>query len=129
MHLRHLLVATSIMACGGGATAHGTLERSDEEGSTFERVSDHETENGSVAAADVPYDRAIQKSVHNAYERDEPLLDQLVYHRVRSLELDVHTRREGASAPARDWFVYHEDYPGLRGTTCLQLSDCLGQIA
>ncbi len=78
---------------------------------------------------DVPYYRAVQKSVHNAYERREPLLDQLVYHRVRSLELDIHVRREGAIAPSGDWFVYHEDNPVMRNTSCAQLSDCLGQLA
>ena len=78
---------------------------------------------------DVPYDRAVQKSVHNAYERKEPLLDQLVYHRARSIELDVHVRREGAIAPSGDWFVYHEDNPVMRRSSCAQLSDCLGQLA
>ena len=81
------------------------------------------------AGADVPYDHAIQKSVHNAYSRAEPLLDQLIYHRVRSLELDIHTMREGNAAPPRDWFVYHEDNPLMRSTSCSQLSDCLGQLA
>jgi len=78
---------------------------------------------------DVPYDRAVQRSIHNAYERFEPLLDQLVYHRVRSIELDLHVRREGAIAPSGDWFVYHEDNPVMRRSSCSQLSDCLGQLA
>ena len=82
-----------------------------------------------VGGADVPYDQAVQKSIHNAYERNEPLLDQLVYHRVRSLELDIHVRREGAVAPTGDWFVYHEDNPVMRRSSCAQLTDCLGQLA
>lgn len=75
---------------------------------------------------DVPYDRAVQKSVHNAYERSEPLLDQLVYHRARSVELDIHVKGKSASAPASEWFVYHGD-PTV--TSCTKLSDCLGQLA
>lgn len=79
-------------------------------------------------AANVPYDQAIQKSAHNAFERDEPLLDQLMYDRVRSLELDIHATKTGYSAPAGDWFVYHEDFPALRYTSCEMLSDCLALV-
>jgi hypothetical protein len=78
---------------------------------------------------DVPYDRLFQKSVHNAYARSEPLLDQLIYHRVRSVELDIHTSRAGMHVPAGDWFVYHEDLPLSRDSSCTRLSDCLGQLA
>jgi hypothetical protein len=79
--------------------------------------------------AEVPYGAAIMKATHNAYDRDEPLFDQLVYHRIRSLELDVHTSRSGTDAPASDWFVYHADVPFMRDSSCSMLSDCLGQIA
>lgn len=75
------------------------------------------------------YDRVVQKSVHNAYSRFEPLLDQLIYHRVRSLELDIHTSKSGVPAEAGEWFVYHEDYPLFRDTSCARLGDCLGQLA
>lgn len=61
-----------------------------------------------------------QKSAHNAYERHEALIDQLVYHRIRSLELDLHT-----GDTAGDWFVYH-DVP--TATTCRLLSDCLRDV-
>jgi hypothetical protein len=57
------------------------------------------------------------------------LIDQLVYHRVRSLELDIHVHREGTATPAGEWFVYHEDNPLMRTTSCVRLSDCLGQLA
>lgn len=80
-------------------------------------------------AAAIAYDRVVQKSVHNAYSRFEPLLDQLVYHRVRSLELDIHTSKAGVTAAPGEWFVYHEDYPLFRDTSCRGLTDCLGQLA
>ena len=80
-------------------------------------------------AASIPYDHVVQKSVHNAYDRFEPLLDQLVYHRVRSLELDIHTSKSGVAAAPGEWFVYHEDYPLFRDTSCTGLTDCLGQLA
>lgn len=84
-----------------------------------------------VSAADsgsTRYDQAIQKSSHNAYGRAEPLFDQLVWHGIRSIELDVHASKAGRPAPNGDWFVYHEDYPLLRDTSCNALSDCLGQL-
>ncbi|MGC4079475.1 MAG: Ca2+-dependent phosphoinositide-specific phospholipase C [Rubrivivax sp.] len=77
----------------------------------------------------VAYDQVTQKSVHNAYEKDEPLFDQLVWHRVRSVELDIHTGRSGESDMPGDWYVYHEDLPFFRDTTCFRLSECLTQIS
>lgn len=84
---------------------------------------------GAAAGLDVPYDQVVQKSVHNAYARFEPLLDQLVYHRVRSVEVDIHDSRSGIDARRGDWFVYHGDQPFNRETNCTHLSDCLGQLA
>jgi hypothetical protein len=60
------------------------------------------------------YNEVQQKAIHNAYMKAEALLDQLVYHRVRSFELDLHARPRQASlctgsrydAP-NDWYVYH----------------------
>lgn len=77
----------------------------------------------------VPYAAVIQKSVHNSYERLEPLLDLLVYHRVRSVELDIHSGKAGTTAANGQWFVYHDDMPFFRDTSCESLSDCLGQLA
>ena len=81
------------------------------------------------ARGDVRYSDAVQKSTHNAYDRAEPLLDQLLYHRIRSLELDVHASKAGQSAPGGDWFVYHEDAPLFRDSSCVTLSSCLRQVA
>ncbi|MCL2776440.1 MAG: hypothetical protein FWD73_00440 [Polyangiaceae bacterium] len=75
------------------------------------------------------YDQLVQKSAHNAYERFEPLFDQLAWHGVRSVELDIHETKHGEPSPRGNWFVYHEDYPLFRDTTCTMLSDCLGQLA
>lgn len=77
----------------------------------------------------VSYAAAIQRSSHNSYERLEPLLDQLVYHRIRSVELDIHAGKNGGTTASGDWFVYHEDVPFLNDTSCTRLSDCLGQVA
>ncbi len=134
MHLGRLVVASLFLACGGAKSAPDDAPTSDRgrerpPASTDGGAGDGDDAPAEEPGAEVPYDRAIQKSVHNAYERYEPLIDQLVYHRVRSLELDIHVRREGATAPAGDWFVYHEDKPLLRKTSCMRLSDCLGQLA
>ncbi|MBL8611250.1 MAG: chitobiase/beta-hexosaminidase C-terminal domain-containing protein [Myxococcales bacterium] len=75
------------------------------------------------------YAEVQQKSVHNAYERDEPLFDQLVYHRVRSVELDVHNGQGGKPDVPGDFYVYHEDLPLFRDTSCDRLSQCLGVLA
>ena len=53
------------------------------------------------------YHEIRAKSAHNAYERDEGLFDQLAYHRVRSLELDIHTDKVGWPSQKDDWYVYH----------------------
>ncbi len=75
------------------------------------------------------YNQVRQKSSHNSYERQEALLDQMIYHRIRSLELDIH-RGKGSRWPSRygDWYVYHVDIPGLNSTTCHRLSDCLQEL-
>ncbi len=68
-----------------------------------------------------------QKSSHNSYERLEPLFDQMAYHRVRSLELDIHVDKGSSWPPVPgDWYVYHAG-PG-DPTTCHRLSDCLREL-
>ena len=42
---------------------------------------------------------------HNSYVKQESLIDQLVYHRMRHLELDIHA--DPLYAPTGDWNVYH----------------------
>lgn len=77
----------------------------------------------------VTYDQTVMKSSHNSYERSETLVDQLLYHRIRSVELDIHNGKNGG-APAGDWWVYHgPNVPGFNATSCNLLSDCLGALA
>jgi hypothetical protein len=67
------------------------------------------------------------KSSHNSYERDEALFDQLVFHRVRSVELDIHVDKGGDWPPvAGDWYVHHAGAGDP--TTCHRLSDCLVEL-
>ena len=98
----------------------GDLSRYDEVG--LERA-------GFTTAADSGrrYNEVRQKSAHNSFQRQEALLDQLIYHRVRSIEFDVHVGK-GSSWPAvyRDWYVYHTTLDP--GTTCHRLSDCLQEL-
>jgi hypothetical protein len=74
------------------------------------------------------YNQVQQKSVHNAYEHDEPLFDQVWLHRAFSLELDIHNSKRFADALARDWYVYHIDAPRVDRTSCTKLSDCMSAI-
>jgi hypothetical protein len=74
------------------------------------------------------YDEIRQKSVHNAYQREQRVYDQLAHHGVRSLELDLHVGKLGRASRPGDWFVYHVDFID-RGTSCAQASDCLDEIA
>ncbi|MCA9635800.1 MAG: hypothetical protein KC420_07180, partial [Myxococcales bacterium] len=74
------------------------------------------------------YHEVRQKSAHNAFQRDEALLDQLVYHRIRSLELDIHTDKSFAPKLPGEWYVYHVDILD-DASHCRLLSQCLAQIA
>ena len=58
-----------------------------------------------------------------------PLTEQLSRHRFRSVELDIHTGKSGRPTPEDDWYVYHVDFPGLDGSSCRTLRECLGEIA
>ena len=78
------------------------------------------------ALAQPAYSELRQKSSHNSYQRSEALLDQLVYHRIRSIELDIHNGKSGWSKVAGNWFVYHNDTEPQ--TTCHRLSDCLNEL-
>lgn len=79
-------------------------------------------------AAGLRYDQVRQKSAHNSFQRDESLLDQLVYHRIRSLELDVHHSASFAAELPGDWYVYHIDVVD-DDSHCRTLSQCLGLLA
>lgn len=60
-----------------------------------------------VASDDQPYHRVQQKSVHNAYQRNETLSEMLNGHGIRSLELDIHSAKRGRPELDGNWYVYH----------------------
>jgi Phosphoinositide phospholipase C, Ca2+-dependent len=74
------------------------------------------------------YNEIQQRAIHNAYDKHEQLLDQIIRHRVRSLELDLHARGNGQGGhwgrPSQpEWFIYHT--PGEQGNNILTLGDAL----
>ena len=56
---------------------------------------------------DLRYNEVRQTSSHNAFQRPEGIYDQVVYWRVRSLEIDLHRGKPGRDALKKDWYVYH----------------------
>jgi hypothetical protein len=78
------------------------------------------------ALAQPAYNELRQKSSHNSYQRHEALIDQLVYHRIRSIELDIHNGKSSWSSVSGNWFVYHSSTEPE--TTCHRLSDCLDEL-
>ncbi|MDH3206585.1 MAG: Ca2+-dependent phosphoinositide-specific phospholipase C [Gemmatimonadota bacterium] len=56
---------------------------------------------------DLRYNEVRQKSAHNAFERREGVYDQVVYWRIRSLELDLHKGKLGHGRLTGDWYIYH----------------------
>lgn len=81
-----------------------------------------------VDGDEVRFDRRRHPTVHNAYEQREGLREQLDRRGVRSLELDLHAGKTGRRAPRGEWLVYHRDFPGLDGTSCRTLSECLAHV-
>ncbi len=56
----------------------------------------------------IAYNEVHQKSIHNAYQRTEGLLDQLLYWGARSMEIDLHTEDPfGNDIDFGDWAVFH----------------------
>ena len=71
------------------------------------------------------YNRIQQRSVHNAYLKAEQLIDQLIFHRVRDLELDLHRWAQLGcpyTAPP-DWGIYHTI--GEAGTNVCKVGEAL----
>lgn len=65
-------------------------------------------EGNSVPYAGLRYNDVRQKSVHNAFQRSEGIYDQVLYWRVRSLEVDIHSSGHPfATCPDDDWLVFH----------------------
>ncbi len=72
---------------------------------------------------DLRYNEVRQKSAHNAFQQQEGIYDQIVYWRIRSLELDLHRSKLGHGSLKGDWFVYHGAHNP--NTTVHRLSDFL----
>lgn len=70
------------------------------------------------------YNEVRQKSAHNSFQKMESVLDQMVYHRIRSLEFDFHNSKATRSSLKGDWYVYHINVVDAN-TSCDRLSDCL----
>ena len=77
----------------------------------------------------VRYNEVQQHTIHNAYAKQESLYSQLNDSRVRSLEIDIHNDHYRKVVPARDFAVYHFDFPFFDRTNCFLLSQCLEEIA
>jgi hypothetical protein len=78
-----------------------------------------------VSYESLRYHQVRQKSIHNCFQRREGVLDQIVYWRTRSLEVDIRKDKRvsgkkvgaGRKKPSRgypkldgDWYVYHEEW-------------------
>jgi hypothetical protein len=82
---------------------------------------------GDPPAGSARYSEVRQVSAHNAFQRHEALFDMLVWHRVRSIELDIHVGKTFESTIDGEWYVYHTDVTDDE-TSCVHLSDCLGEV-
>lgn len=71
------------------------------------------------------YDQIQQRSIHNAYQKAEQLIDQLLVHHVRTMELDLHRWGQAGcpETPGPDWGIYHTI--GEAGNNVCKLSEAL----
>ncbi len=60
-----------------------------------------------MAYQDLRYNEVRQTSSHNAFQRSEGIYDQVVYWRIRSLEIDLHRGKPFRDALKKDWYIYH----------------------
>lgn len=80
-----------------------------------------------TAFAKIRYNEVQQKSSHNSFSHHEAILDQLVFHRIRSIEFDLHRGKIGRSDVTKDWYVYHTPIIDT-GTNCDKFSHCLKEL-
>lgn len=118
--------ATPTTSSGGGTSGAVTSGEGGTGGETGASTGADTTTGG--PAPGPRYDEVRQKSAHNSFQRDEALFDQLVYHRIRSLEFDIHVGKTLEPDVAGDWYVYHVDVVD-DDTSCATLSRCLEQVA
>ncbi len=48
------------------------------------------------------YNQVQQRGSHNSYQRTEGLYDQMIYWRLRSIELDIHNGKACSGRPSLD---------------------------
>lgn len=77
----------------------------------------------------IRYNQVRQKSAHNSYQRTEGYLDQALYWRIRSLEIDIHNSNHFDGWPdlKSNWYVYHSSLDS--GTSVNTLSDALDVLS
>jgi hypothetical protein len=103
------LIAGCMSGSSDSSTALGGPTQNKEDGeNTYQQA----TQQDVTLDLDVRYNEVLQKAAHNSYQRDESLLDQMIYHRVRSIEFDLHTWYgdpvfKWGEAPEGDWLMYH----------------------
>jgi hypothetical protein len=142
-----LALAVLLSACVVGSTEEDVLDEAFTSAHAAALLSDPDLEataSGELqleSELGVHYNEVFATSIHNAYNKYETILDQLVYHKIRSVEFDIVPTASGddrkcqdagldCDARPDDWFVYHE-IPGIDDdafTTCLRLSDCLDML-
>ena len=66
------------------------------------------------------YNEVRQTSSHNAFQRFEGIYDQVVYWRIRSLEIDLHRGKPFRDRLKKDWYIYH--IAGIDPDTTVDLS-------
>lgn len=64
-----------------------------------------EREGHTMPYEDLRYNEVRQTSSHNAFQRPEGIYDQVVYWRIRSLEIDLHRGKPGRNGLKRDWYI------------------------
>jgi hypothetical protein len=76
----------------------------------------------------VRYNQVRARGSHNSYLRDEGIVDQMAYWRLRHVELDLHNTFINRTSRG-DWFVYHENVESQRYSTVVKFSDGLKLLA
>jgi hypothetical protein len=75
------------------------------------------------------FNQIALKASHNSFEAAESLFDQLLYHRIRHLDIDINPTRSWGKTPgadAGDWFVYHNGASSF--SRCATLKTCLATV-
>ena len=60
-----------------------------------------------MSYSDLRYNEVRQTSSHNSFQRSEGIYDQVVYWRIRSLEIDLHLGKPFRDALKKDWYLCH----------------------